>query len=41
MRQIHFNSQTSATISQQTRENSDSLVDMVHRLEGTVRRFRV
>ncbi|WP_295718789.1 PAS domain-containing methyl-accepting chemotaxis protein [uncultured Halovibrio sp.] len=39
--QIHENSQTSAAISESTRNNSDTLEEMVHRLEGVVRQFRL
>lgn len=39
--QIHESSQTSAGIAQRTRNNSDNLLEMVHRLEGVVRQFKL
>ena len=39
--EIHQNAQTSATISQKSNNNSDELLNMVHRLEGVVRQFRI
>ncbi|TQE97792.1 MAG: PAS domain S-box protein [Spiribacter salinus] len=39
--EIHQSSQMGASIAKQSNDNSDALVDMVRRLEGVVRQFRI
>jgi len=39
--QIHQNAQAGAAISESTHNNSETLVGMVHQLEGVVRQFKL